>query len=138
LASACLALSPTAQAADLEEELAKVTAEYEAVGNYLRMINSSWERLNSGDGARWHVTIENTATKAINAPGFITKYSDRYGNVLEENDSNYKKRDNYSRIVIKPHQRRTFSFQEDFSTPIAILKADKGAIRIDGAYWASD
>jgi len=111
---------------------AKMTADYEAAGSKLRIISSTWERTSTQDGAIWHLTIENTGDEAIENPGLITKYSDRYGQVLEANDANYMKRD-LVKVLIKPHERRKVKFQEDFSEPVSIIKADKGAIRIDGA-----
>jgi hypothetical protein len=128
-------LTPTATATP--DQLAELTADYEAAGKKLRIVNSNWERSSTKDGAVWYVTIENTGDKAIGYPGFITNYADRYDQVLEVNDSNYRKRD-VVKVVIQPHQRQKLKFQEDFSEPVSIMKADKGAIRIDGATWIGE
>jgi hypothetical protein len=129
--------SNTPTATSTSDQLAELTTEYEAAGKKLRIVSSNWEPSSTHDGAVWHVTIENTADKAIGYPGFITKYADRYDQVLEVNDSNYRKRD-VVKVVIQPHQRQKLKFQEDFSEPESIMKADKGAIRIDGASWVGE
>ena len=129
--------SNTPAATATPDQLAEMVAEYEAAGKKLRIVNSNWERSSTQDGAVWYVTIENTGDKAIGYPGFITKYADRYDQILEVNDSNYRKRD-VVKVVIQPHQRQKLKFQEDFSEPVSVMKADKGSIRIDGASWVGE
>jgi hypothetical protein len=126
--------SNTPAATATPDELAELTAQYEAAGKNLRLVSRSWGRSSTQDGAVWYLTIENTGDRTVNLPGFVTKYADRYGQILEINDANYLKRDNVN-VVIPPHQRRQLKFQEDFSNPVSITKADKGEIRIDGAWF---
>lgn len=120
----------------LDDEVQKLTAEYEAAGRQLKIVSSNWHWTEAHDGALWALVIQNTGDHTVEAPGFITKYADRYGNVLEVNDSNYRKRD-VVRVVVKPHERKNVRFQEDFSQPVSILKATQGTIRIDGASWSN-